>query len=499
MRTVRRDEGSVDGRVGTRKVASGHFAGSTHILRRLERLPLSRVQIGLLFAGGLGYTFDAMDAAVIAFILPVVTALWSLSSAETGLLGSAVLIGYLFGAFLAGTMGDLIGRKRIMLYALAIYCIATLIAAASPTWEFLFVMRVLAGFGTGAESAIIAPFLSEFIPSKMRGVLVGSLAGFFSFGYVGAALLGRLVVPASDNGWRVVQVLTALPILMLLWWRRSIPESPRWLIERGRQAEAEEVVASLEHRVQRSIRGELPPPESVPMPELPERERGSFGRNLAALWTPTMARTTSMVWILWFAVTFAYYGFFTWIPSLLVKLGFNVTQSFDYSLFIYLAQIPGYYTAAFLSEKIDRKRTITLYLIGGAISAFLLANARDGTSITAAGVCLSFFMNGTYAGLYSYTPEVYPTAFRATGMGVASAVGRVGGIAAPLIIGFTFNAIGFGGVFGMTTAVLAAAALATLIVGLSTAGKTLEQIAAEELGARRTEARRPTIARARGA
>ena len=499
MRTARPDEAIVDARLGTRQVASGQFAGSMDILRRLERLPLSRVQIGLLFAGGLGYTFDAMDAAVIAFILPAVTALWSLSSAETGLLGSAVLIGYLFGAFLAGTMGDLIGRKRIMLYALAIYCIATLIAAASPAWEFLFVMRVVAGFGTGAESAIIAPFLSEFIPSKVRGVLVGSLAGFFSFGYVAAALLGRFVVPASDNGWRAVQVLTALPIVMLLWWRRSIPESPRWLIERGRHAEAEEVVASLERKVQHSIQGELPPPETVTMPELPERERGSFSRNLAALWTPTMARSTSMLWILWFAVTFAYYGFFTWIPSLLVKLGFNVTQSFDYSLFIYVAQIPGYYTAAFLSEKIDRKRTITAYLIGGAISAFLLANARDGTSITAAGVCLSFFMNGTYAGLYSYTPEVYPTAIRATGMGVASAIGRVGGIAAPLIIGFTFNTIGFGGVFGMTTAVLAAAALAVLILGLSTAGKTLEQIAAEELGTRRTAVRQRTIARPRGA
>src|SRR5918911_2395362 len=111
------------------------------ILQRLERLPLTRVQIGLLFAGGLGYTFDAMDGAVIAFILPVVTALWGLSSGQTGLLGSSLLIGYLFGAFLAGTLGDLIGRKRIMMYALAVYSIASLIAAVSPNWEFLFAFR----------------------------------------------------------------------------------------------------------------------------------------------------------------------------------------------------------------------------------------------------------------------------------------------------------------------------------------------------------------------
>ena len=195
-----------------------------------------------------------------------------------------------------------------------------------------------------------------------------------------------------------------------------------------------------------------------------------------------MARSTAMVWVLWFALTFAYYGFFTWIPSLLVRLGFDVTKSFDYSLIIYLAQVPGYYSAAFISEKIDRKWTITVYLAGGAVAAFLLANARDGTSITATGALLSFFMNGTYAAVYSYTPEVYPTAFRTTGTGIASAVGRIGGIAAPLVIGFTFGIIGFGGVFSLTTAVLAAAALAVLVVGVSTAGKTLEQITAEELG-----------------
>jgi len=197
------------------------------LIQRLERLPMSRPQFRLLFQGGLGYTFDAMDGAIIAFILPVVTALWGLSSGETGLLGSSLLIGYLFGALSAGALGDVIGRKKVMLGALAIYAIATLIAAMSPSWEFLFVCRVLAGFGTGAESAIIAPFLSEFIAARYRGRFVGSLAGFFSFGYVGAALLGYLVIPTHDASWRTVQVLTALPIIMLLWWRKSIPESPR--------------------------------------------------------------------------------------------------------------------------------------------------------------------------------------------------------------------------------------------------------------------------------
>src|SRR5262249_1724525 len=151
-------------------------------LRRLERLPMSWVQGRLLLMGGLGYTFDAASSAVLAFILPPVTALFGLSNGQTGLLGSSLLIGYLFGAFFAGPMVDLIGRKKVMMYALALYCIGSLLGSCAPTFRFLFGARLIAGVGTGAESAIVAPFLAEFIQSKYRGRYIGSLSGFFSFG-----------------------------------------------------------------------------------------------------------------------------------------------------------------------------------------------------------------------------------------------------------------------------------------------------------------------------
>src|SRR5215831_2114504 len=183
------------------------------ILKRIERLPFSRFHWRLLLMGGLGYTFDAMDGAMIAFILPPVTALWGLTNQQTGLLGSSAMIGYLFGAFFAGTLGDLIGRRAVMMYALAVYCLATLIAAFAPSWQFLFWWRVVASVGTGAESSIIAPFLAEFVQKKYRGRFVGSLSGFFSFGFVFAALFGYFVVPAFHDGWRIVQIINALPIV----------------------------------------------------------------------------------------------------------------------------------------------------------------------------------------------------------------------------------------------------------------------------------------------
>jgi putative MFS transporter len=164
----------------------------------------------------------------------------------------------------------------------------------------------------------------------------------------------------------------------------------------------------------------------------------------------------------------------------------TTTKSFGYSIIIYLAQIPGYYSAAFASEKLDRKWTIVLYMILGGGSAHLMSKALSDASITIAGFLLSFFMNGTYAGIYAYTPELYPTAFRTTGMGVASAFGRIGGLSAPIVIGYTFLRIGFGGVFLITSIVLVIGALAVGLLGIGTAGKSLEQITAEELGRARS-------------
>ena len=230
-----------------------------NLLTRLDRLPLSRPHYRLLLIGGLGYTFDGMDASVLAFLFPSIQPLWHLSNTQLGTISSAGILGYLFGATAAGIAGDRFGRRIVMMGALGWYAIFTVVAAFAPNYPFFLAARALCGFGTGAESAIIAPFLSEFVPARQRGWFIGTLAGFFSFGYVGAALLARFVVAASTDGWRIAQVLTAVPIVMLLWWRRALPESPRYLLAKGRDAEAERVVRALEHDVQQAIGRPLEP------------------------------------------------------------------------------------------------------------------------------------------------------------------------------------------------------------------------------------------------
>lgn len=460
------------------------------ISARLERLPFSSFHWRLLLIGGMGYCFDGMDSSSLAFLLPVVSKLWHLTSVQTGLLASSTYIGYFFGAFLSGVLADVIGRRVIMMYALAIYCVASFASGLTSDWHAFFACRIVAGFGSGAETVVIAPFLAEFVPRKYRGMFCGSLVGFMSFGYVTSSLLGFFVVRNFPDGWRYVAMLTAVPVIMLLWWRRSLPESARWLESRGRAREAESVVATVEQAMQRQ--GHVLAPISMPRAGItaaastPATAPASALKNVLSLWSRRLAPTTSVAWVMWFSVAFSYYAFFSWIPSLLIKHGMTITQSFSYSIAIYASQIPGYFSAAYLNEKLGRKVVVATYMLLGGASAIALAFSQSELQIMLSGMSLSFFMNGAFAGVYAYTPEIFPTSVRATGTGSSSSFGRIGSVSAPILVGYVYPQFGFGGVFGMTTLVLLAGAMVVLLFGIQTKGRSLEDIESAEFSTGQT-------------
>lgn len=445
------------------------------VAARLERLPFCGFHKKLLFMGGLGYSFDAMDSSSMAFVLPAIGKLWGLTSFQTGLIASSTYTGFFFGALLAGLCGDRFGRRFVMMTALVIFCIASLISSQVNNWQAFYSIRIFAGFGAGAESAIVAPFLSEFVARKYRGAFTGALAGFFAVGYVISAVLGNLIIPHFENGWRAVVVVTSLPIFILLWWRRALPESPRWLESRGRLAEANATLDKIEAQVIKEGRSFEPVPQSINQPAAQTHHFSFFG-NLGAIWSRKLRRTTAMSWTIWFAIAFSYYAFFTWIPSLLVQHGMTITRSFGFSLLMYVAQIPGYLSAAYMNERFGRQATIAGYMILGGLSAIGMALSDATWQIAVAGICLSFFMNGTFGGIYAYTPEIFPTHLRATGVGTSSSFGRIGAIIAPIMVGMIYPVLGFAGVFGITTCVLLVGALTVMIFGVPTRGLALEEI-----------------------
>ena len=174
--------------------------------------------------------------------------------------------------------------------------------------------------------------------------------------------------------------------------------------------------------------GKEPVQESDPVAAL------STGERLKALWAPGQAKQTLSLWVVWFCVNFSYYGAFIWIPTILVAAGFPLVRSFGFTLIITLAQLPGYFVAAWLIEVIGRGRTLALFLAGSAVSAGLFGTATGETQIIIYGMMLSFFNLGAWGALYAVTPELYPTRLRGTGAGWAAGVGRIASIVAPLMV-----------------------------------------------------------------
>jgi putative MFS transporter len=185
-----------------------------------------------------------------------------------------------------------------------------------------------------------------------------------------------------------------------------------------------------------------------------------------------------MLWVLWFAMIYSYYGIFTWLPTLLVAKGHTLTRSFGYTLAITAAQIPGYFSAALLVDRWGRKPTLTAYMLGCAASAYAFGSAATPAEILIWGCLLSFFNLGAWGVVYTYTPENYPTAVRGTGSGWAVGFGRVGGILAPMVVAWLLGS--WSGrtdlVFTVFAAVILVGVAAVVLLGEETKGRSLEAI-----------------------
>jgi putative MFS transporter len=302
-----------------------------------------------------------------------------------------------------------------------------------------------------------------------RGRFIVLLESFWAFGWLLAALVAFLLIPVY--GWRVAFAVGAIPALYIWIVRRKLPESPRWYESKGRVAEAEDVMRSLERESERLTGRRLPAVENAPHSEPVKLQRFTF----AELWTPAYRKRTIMLWILWFGLVFGYYGIFVWLPTLLVRAGYSMVNSFLYIIIITLAQIPGYFSAAYLVERIGRKPVIVLYLLMSAVCAYLFGHATSTTMILTWASLMSFFNLGAWGAVYTYTPEQYPTRDRATGAGAAAAFGRIGGLIAPILVGVLLPSIGRSGVLTMNAALLIVAAGAVGILGVETKGKSLEE------------------------
>lgn len=421
---------------------------------RLDRLPFTRRHLRVLTGSGIGWALDAMDVGLISFVIAALAAQWSLQPHETAWIASVGFIGMAIGASLGGLLADRFGRRQVFAITLLVYGLATGASALVGGLVALLVLRFFVGLGLGAELPVASTYVSEFAPARIRGRLIVILEAFWAVGWTIAALIGYLVIPASDDGWRWAFALGAIPAVYALIVRWGLPESARWLERRGRHAAAEAVVRSFEDAA-----GAVAPTVAAGA-TAPPPAATSTGARLAGLWSREFRVRTACLWLVWFCVNFSYYGAFIWIPSILVSQGYDLVRSFGFTLIITLAQLPGYAAAAWLIEVWGRRATLSVFLVGSAVSAVLFGTAGSEAGIIGWGMALSFFNLGAWGALYAVTPEMYPTSLRATGSGWAAGVGRIASIVAPLVVPMLLLAGGAPTLFVVFAAFFAVAALA---------------------------------------
>ncbi|OCG08969.1 MFS transporter [Gilliamella sp. wkB178] len=353
----------------------------------------------LLLVAGTGWLFDAMDVGLLSFILAALKQDWGLSPAQLGWIGSVNSVGMAVGAFVFGIYADKKGRKSAFLFTLLMFSIASGLSAFAWGLSSLLILRFFIGMGLGGELPVASTLVSESVAPQVRGRIVVLLESFWAVGWVLAALIAYFLIPLPTVGWRGAMILCAIPAFYALYLRFNLPDSPTYnRLNNG--AKKESVVTKIQ-----------------------------------LLLCPQFRKCTLMLWIVWFCVVFSYYGMFLWLPSVMMMKGFDMVKSFEYILIMTIAQLPGYFSVAWLIERVGRKWVLVTYLLGTLVSAYLFGVAESVNQLLIYGALLSFFNLGAWGAMYAYTPEQYATNIRATGSGMAASIGRIGGILGPLMVG----------------------------------------------------------------
>ncbi len=387
----------------------------------------------LLAIAGLGWLFDAMDVGLLSFILAALSIEWGLSSQQLGWIGSINSIGMAVGAFAFGIYADKRGRKAAFIFTLLLFSIGSGLSAFAWGLGIFMFLRFLIGMGLGGELPVASTLVSENVAAHERGRIVVLIESFWAVGWIVAALIAYFLMPIEGFGWRGVMLLCALPALYAVYLRLHLPDSVSF--------------KKLSH----------------------EEKKETIMQKTATLLSAEHRRSTIMLWLLWFGVVFSYYGMFLWLPKVVMSKGFGLEQSFGYVLLMTLAQLPGYFTVAWLIERIGRKAVLVIYLSGTMLSAYWFGAATTLNQILLAGALLSFFNLGAWGALYAYTPEQYIAKIRATGAGFAAAVGRVGGIFGPLMVGYLMALnISVSTIFTIFCAAIMIAILAVIFLGKET-------------------------------
>lgn len=372
---------------------------------------------GFIFAiVGTAWLFDAMDVGLLSFIMPIVHKEWALTNSQTGLISSISTIGMICGGFFFGYLADRIGRKDTLMLSLLTFSIGNFVLAFAQGFDSFLIIRFFVGMGLGGELPVAATYVSDLYSGTKRSRMLILADSFWALGWLVASFLSFAL-----NGvlsWRGLLIVTAISAFFAIVVRKQVPE--------------------------------------IKQPAKKERHF-AIGKFLNF--------KTMMLWLAWFMVMFSYYGMFMWLPGIMTSKGNSVVDSFGYSVIIIVAQLPGYFTAAWLTKKINLRYIFAIYMIGTAIGAVLFGQAQTPVATVICGCILSFFNLGAYGTIIAITPSIYEPAIRGTMTGLAEGIGRIGAVIGPLLVGVLIDQkIGINVIFVIFMVSLIIGAAAMLLI-----------------------------------
>jgi len=428
-------------------------AEAVTVAARLDRLPPSRYTRKLITLLSLGGWFEFYDLFFTAYVAIGLFKEGLFKPTTEGLFdlhGFASFVGALFAGMFIGTLvfswvSDRFGRRSILAFSLLWYSIGVLIMSFQHSPEAIDLWRFIASIGLGVELVNIDAYLSELVPKEQRGPAFAYNQCIMYTSVPVVAFLAWQLVPRTVfglDGWRVVVIIGSIGAVLIWWIRRNLPESPRWLAQHGRIAEAESIVADMERHIRAETGRELAPPQTV------TGEADSKPGAWTEMWNATYRGRTIMLVIFNLFQTIGFYGFSSWVPALLISQGIGVTKSLAYTFIIAVAAPVGPLIGVYVADRFERKWQIAWAAIGIAGFGLLFAQQTTAIGVIVCGLLITLCANWLSFSFHAYQAELYPTRIRAQAVGFVYSWSRFSAIFSGFIIAFFLGRYGTAGVFG---------------------------------------------------
>ncbi|RJS63150.1 MFS transporter [Priestia filamentosa] len=389
--------------------------------------------------------FDGYDVVIYGATIPVLKESWGISDIIAGSIGSYTTIGTAIGAVLFGLYSDRFGRKRIIILTTLMFSIFTMLSGFAPNAIIFTICRVIAGFGFGGVMPNIASLISEYAPLKYRAAIISFIFCGYSVGAMVASFTGQVLL--ADFGWRPVYWIGAIPLIFIPFALKMIPESLDYLLKNKQH----DPIARVVNKIQ--------PGAAATLDFTYQKATQEQKSPISALFTKKFAVTTMMFWLACFCTFILMYSLNTWLPTLMLQAGYNLSSSLMFVVVLQMGSIVGTLILSNIIQKVGFKKVlISLYLVG----AVCLALIGFSTNLYLA-YFLIFLIGAATLGLQNmsnaFVAAYYPVNVRSAALGSTIAFGRIGSILAPTYVAvlltmnlqpqFNFIAIGIAAVFGM--------------------------------------------------